>query len=90
MAVAAAKRPSPRGCSVLLGEPVIYRTRLGRDVAAIITGFALDDHDPNWLGVHLQQFPPPELGHEILPICGVPQSVDGDNAKPGTWRERNS
>lgn len=74
----AAEKPVEQKPSV--GRIVIYRSREGVDMAAIVTEVMNDDGD-----VHLHPFPPPSAGPPVLSYeHGTPQATD--TWLDGCWR----
>jgi len=56
---------------------------------AIITGFAVDPRDENYVGAYLFLMPPPLEGADVIDHRhGASQCVDGFEAPRGTWRAR--
>lgn len=67
----------------MIGEGVIYRSKAGVDLAAIIT--AVVDADEGW--VQLEQFPPPGVAADSIDYqWGVPQHVGDREPRRGSWR----
>lgn len=73
---------------------MIYRNVAGVDMAAIVTGLVLEPDDEQQVaGVHLELFPPPGLGKDLLNTqWGVRQTPDPAEPEDGCWRwpERTS
>lgn len=66
-----------------LGRIVIYRSRAGVDMPAIVTGLVEGDPD----AVFLEIFPPPGASKDIIDgHWGVVQALYPDRAGPCTWR----
>lgn len=67
---------------------VIYRSKFGVDMAAVITGIAPPDSgEKESRNVHLHLFPPPgESADSLSYQWGVPQAEEADDPGLGTWR----
>ena len=74
--MAAAKTETPKPS---IGRIVIYRTRDGIDLPAIIT--ALVDTDGR--AVHIEQFAPPGVAKDHI---GYQWGVEGPSLESGCWR----
>lgn len=62
---------------------VIYRSKHGVDMAAVITGLVKDEDD----AVHLHLFPPPGESADAMSYqWGVPMAESPDEPGRGTWR----
>lgn len=68
-----------------IGRIVIYRTRAGVDIAAMVTAVLEDSPDE---AVHLKQFPPPSVSADNIDHqFGAPKAVGASELEMlGTWR----
>lgn len=78
----------PRFVEPKIGEIVIYQTRRGTDMPAIVTGLAPVDEDGVQRAVFLHMFPPPGHAAELFDReWGVPHASGiGDGWFTGRWR----
>lgn len=61
---------------------VIYRSKHGVDMAAVITGLVQGDDD----AVHLHLFPPPGQAADAMSYEWGVAMAEPDEPRPGTWR----